>query len=83
MTDETDTVRAWVHTENTASYEVFIPVDFADQLDDAGDAAWVSLAFVQTDEYISLRAKDITHFQREFTMAEKQRRHTMKGPPRQ
>jgi len=71
MTEET--VKAWVHTEDQV-YDVWAPVDLFGQLTAAEDYAWVSLALVEFDEYICLRAKDIVFFRRDMTADEKQKR---------
>lgn len=70
------TVKAWVHTEDQG-YSVWAPADLADQMKDSSDTSWVSLALVDVDEYICLRAKDITFIRREMTSAETQRKHTV------
>lgn len=68
------TVKAWVHTEGH-SYDVWVPDDLADLMSQ-GDEGWVSLALVNSDEYICLRASDITYFIRRMTPAETQKRHS-------
>ncbi len=70
----TETVKAWVHTENQ-TYDVWVPTDLADLMSQ-GDEGWVSLARVDTDEYICLRAKDVNFFLRKMTAAEIQLRHS-------